>query len=439
MTFEQLIAYIETYIFTNTDNAITGDVMQDVLKEISAYFEDKNIDVSGFVEKDENGIIANVPLVFYEADVKQFRIYTNSGIVYFQTSDDNGETWVNVLVFNTSESSGIQKRFTTKNYIAPADDIDAGAVVSYAAETKIVTVADKEYDSSITGKVVEFVDTNLRYYALINGAEGSTFSIDAVPAFEPTATATYRILNTFEIDINDVPVVNAFDLISNLNDCAVLMPYSLEAIEREQIINYIEKGNGHRVVIMFREDEYALGSKYITLEGFQETLGFMPHQWILPHFDVIFEKNIMRKATGYYNDSKVAINGGDWALIQPANKITFDFLKRFDVVTIEGQDKLMYKSLLGRLFNVFANIIVTKTGAAGDCSIAVEKYTAETDTTEVIETRIGRSYFGAGTGTQILTLCVPVELKIGDTVALVGKEDGGTYAIQTGSHLTICD
>lgn len=335
---------------------------------------------------------------------------------------------------NSSLSNSAQKYI---NYKPENTNIYEGLANSGTITTLTDNTAIWEVDS-LVDKVVCIVKDSICYYAVILSNTPTQLTFDDNLEIIPNSLTSFRILNTLVIDDSNMDLLVALDILDN--ECAVLLPLAVTAIERRYIHTYIETAiNGfYRVPIICRGTDRQAGNKYGTLEHKGEGVKLQAHTWYSGHYDIIQTYNIKRYASGYF-DTNESVTSTSWQIVGNIGNLIYDNYKRFVEKEISGKNQLTYTSLLMRDFSVKFNANVIKTGAGGELEISIAVYDKETDTIIYLDDRVSTTLFGGGEGVRVISVTVPVELIKSDRVLLVSRITTGTFSIGAGSTVEIVE
>jgi len=318
-------------------------------------------------------------------------------------------------------------------------DLDSGTVTS-ATSTTVTDTTKTWVDNEWVDKLVrlECTLTSRFTYALVlsNTSTRLTFD-DPLPA-EPTASCTYRIIDTVVLTDADLNTIIACDIRDNT--CGVILPLSKVSIERRyaQVYNELANNGDHTTVVMCRGANRQLGQKFGELNHRYEGVRLHAHTWGVPHWDVIQVFNVKRFANGAWVVAE-AIATTAYEFLGDTGKLTYEPPKRFMALDVAGKQWLRYTSLLSRSFLILTSVVVEKTGGGNSIiEIAYAKRSGSTGVVTQITNRVGVAKLAVA-GQATITTQFNVSLNHNDEIILIAKRDTGTIEVLTGSSIDLIE
>lgn len=261
--------------------------------------------------------------------------------------------------------------------------------------------------------------------AIVSNTANELF-ISGTWAVIPDATSQYEILFTKKIGLEDLNTIHAADLNSG-HSCAFILPDVGEVPEGKFIRMYIERHSGSaRFFNVCVEGQTQLGSQQGELTSRYESATLYTHQYFANHWDVLDTAFIERRASCYLNYAGGPVAGH---LTYAPLKGTWmpDILKRFKVVTVDGDSWLEYTSLVQTTLPVLGRIVISPdvTGAQR-YYLTVRFYDkSENTTTDYENFECIQDLFNSSDYRNLVTN-KNLTFNLGDRVTLVDKNDNIT-------------
>jgi len=339
----------------------------------------------------------------------------------------------------TADALEEQSRPYWIDYTAPATNLYDGTVNSGTVKSLTDTRASwtvNEWINKIV-KIYKAGGTDFTF-AVVESNTSNTLTFDDKLIIIPCDTCSYSIINTIDLENQDLPVVIALNIEDN--QAGVLLPKSDSDNERRYIHPYIERAsNGTYIApVICRGTDRLLGAKYATLEHFGEGIRLLPHTYLIDHFDALFVTNVERLATGYMANDE-AVTTTTFAPVGNEANLIYDNKKRFVEVIRSGKKWLRYTSLIPRTFLIsFTAAIIKGSEGEGELDISL-RLRLDTGVEEDLTTRISMSSFGAEQGVETIIVEVPVALQRDYEVIPISRRNKKTFSIGAGSTIKVIE
>ena len=327
----------------------------------------------------------------------------------------------------------------TINYTVPSGDLESGSIST--ATINSLTDATKNWSvNQWKDKVVKISCpvTSVFQYGLVLSNTQTTIVFDKSLLNLPSNTCVYRIIPTVAIDKVDLDTIVAID--NRLNDCGVVLPNSVDAIERKyvHVYNELSENGTHQTIIMCRGADRQLGFPYGELNHRYEGVRLHVHTWNTPHWDVLQVFNVKRFAGSYWSVDE-SISSVSFAYLGDTGKLINDKAKRFLAVDVDGKQWLRYTSLVPSDFRLqFQASLLKSDGGSSTIEISFAKKDGVTGVVTELTERIGVARLSVS-GEATAVVDIPVSLKRNDEIIAIARRTAGAIVLQTGSSIDIIE
>jgi hypothetical protein len=330
----------------------------------------------------------------------------------------------NLFVDNTQVPQGELIRFE------PDAVLYSGTVTSGAIRTITDSSADW-LEGELIGQALRVGRNGSHWeYGYIVANSQKTVTVEYDLEFTPDALDEYQILETLELEEDDLTCTVFADLTSAPG--VVVLPEITEAMYGQSVSVYLINYDGtNKLGVITRGQDLQAGGKWGTLEHKNEGVRLQvegPLQWIVAQ--IFF---IKRYCFGYL-ESPESVSSASF--VPHGAAVDVDMNKRFVEYHVSGITWFRYTALLPYTFMVDFVAVIEKSGGAGEIEITIAKRT-DAGVITYLTDRVSITRFGSGSGYATIAVSAPVSLTFGDSIAMAARNAGGTFNLLEGSSLKI--